>query len=125
MPPHLPGLLTPQQFLLLSLLSARFGLRYEEIALALYGKNVPAGAKNTITVQIHNMRKALEPYSIDIVTYERLGAHGYRYAIPMRCRPLVADLLRRGVLQPSSSPSLPDGRSNSSRSKTRPNPRRR
>jgi hypothetical protein len=80
--------LTPQQSLILALLSARFGLRYEEIARGLYGGKVPMGAKNTIAVQIHNLRKVLEPYGIEIVTYERLGVGEriFRYAIPLRSR---------------------------------------
>ena len=48
-----PGLLTPQQTLILELPSARFGLRSEEIARALYGQKAPQGAMNTIAVQLH------------------------------------------------------------------------
>ena len=110
---HLFGLLTPQQFLILMLLSARFGLRYEEIAKALYGNKPPKGAKNTITVQLHTIRKVLEPYAVEIVTYESLNNGGYRYAIPMRCRPALADLLDRL------------DRKDKSGAETRPKPRRR
>lgn len=86
-----PGLLTPQQTLILELLSARFGLRGEEIARALYGQKVPRGAMNTISVQLHRIRRALEPYGVEIVTYEHFNASAgrYRYAIPLRCRPAL------------------------------------
>ena len=100
---HMQSLLTPQQFLILVLLSRRFGLRYEEISKALYGDKPPKGAKNTITVQLHNIRRMLEPYSIEIVTYESFNEGGYRYAIPMRCRPALADLLERRLDQPEGS----------------------
>ena len=95
--------LTPQQFLILALLSGRFGLRYEEISQALYGDKPPKGAKNTITVQLHNIRRMLEPYSIEIVTYESFNEGGYRYSIPMRCRPALVDLLERRLHQQEES----------------------
>ena len=62
---HYSGLLTPQQSLILELLTARFGLRSEEIARGLYGKNVPSRANNTISVQLHIMRTVLRPYGIE------------------------------------------------------------
>ena len=60
------GLLTPQQTCILELLSARFGLRSDEIAKALYEEKAPPGAKNTIAVQLHRIRRVLEPYGVEI-----------------------------------------------------------
>jgi hypothetical protein len=67
----------------------------DEIARGLYGEKPPKGAKNTISVQLHHLRKVLEPYCIEIVTYERLGAgeRSFRYAIPLRCRQALRELL--------------------------------
>ena len=93
-------MLTPQQSLILQLLSARFGLRYGELVRGLYGDKAPQGAKNTITVQVHNIRKVLEPFAIEIVTYEPLGGGGYRYAIPLRCRRALAELLESRLDRP-------------------------
>ena len=92
---HYSGLLTPQQSLILELLTARFGLRSEEIAQGLYGKYVPSGANNTIAVQLNKLRTVLEPYGIEIVTYERFGVGPgrYRYSIPLRCRPALKTLI--------------------------------
>ena len=109
------GLLTPQQSCILELLSARFGLRSEEIAKALYEEKAPPGAKNTIAVQLHRIRRVLEPYGVEIVTYEYLGvgASSYRYAIPLRCRQALAIFMAcpdRNKVRPSAAPQPRSGK---------------